>query len=212
MKTLKNILIGFLVSFVGSIPLGFLNIIGYQIYHKLGLHSAIPYLFGVITIEGFVNYFTLIFANKLANNKKLTFYIDIFSILFLFLLAYTFYSQSNPKTSSEDILQRYVSYSPYFIGFLLSCLNFIQIPFWTGWNLYLINNKMIIIEKKTKYFYILGTLIGTFFGMLALILGLDFVTQNSELVSKHILSVIIPLFFVGMGIFQSYKFYKKNLA
>ena len=209
MKTLKNIAVGFLVSFIGSIPLGFLNIIGYQIYLKYGLHSVIPYLFGVILVEVFVIYFTLIFANQLANNKKLTFYIEIFSILFMFLLAYSFHSQSNSNTSGEDLSQKYVSYSPFIIGVLLSCLNFIQIPFWTGWNLYLINNKMIIIENNTKHYYVIGTLIGTFSGMLALILGLDLITQNSESVSKYVLSVIIPLFFVGMGVFQAYKFYKK---
>jgi hypothetical protein len=64
MQILKNIFVGFLVSFIGSIPLGYLNIVGYEVYKSFGLNETIFYLHGVISIEFFVIYFTLIFANK----------------------------------------------------------------------------------------------------------------------------------------------------
>lgn len=127
----------------------------------------------------------------------------------MLLLAYSFYSQSNSGGSGEDKLSKYIQYSPFVIGVILSCFNFIQIPFWTAWNLYLINAKYISVEKSLKFFYLLGTLIGTFCGMLALILGLNLITKNSDSLSKLILSRIIPIFFVGMAIFQTFKFYKK---
>jgi hypothetical protein len=41
MKAIKNIFIGFLVSFIGSIPLGYLNVIGFEIYSKLGVSNLI---------------------------------------------------------------------------------------------------------------------------------------------------------------------------
>ena len=208
MKALKNISVGFLVSFIGSIPLGFINIAGFQIYKKSGIDSVISYLFGVISVEFFVIYFTLIFARQLSNNKRLIKFIDCFSIFFMLLLAYSFYFKSNMDTSSKDYLLN-ISASPYFIGVVLSCFNFIQLPFWTGWNLYLINAEFIYIQNKVKYFYLFAALIGTFSGMLTLILGLDLVVRNSEILSKHILSTLIPLVFIGMAIFQTYKFYKK---
>jgi threonine/homoserine/homoserine lactone efflux protein len=210
MQALKNILVGFLVSFIGSIPLGYLNIVGFQIYEKSGMNSVIPYLIGVILIEIFVIYFTLIFAQQLADNQKLLKFIEIFSIFFMLLLAYVFYSQSDSEVSKQDYLPKYIAYSPFYIGVVLSCFNFIQIPFWTGWNLYLINSRFIVVEKKLKFLYLIGTLIGTFFGMLALILSLNLVTQHSESLSKWILSVLIPLFFIGLAIFQMFKFYKKH--
>ena len=84
MKILKNIGVGFLVSFLGSIPLGYLNVIGFDIYNHAGIASVVPYLFGVITVEVFVIYFTLIFANQLISNKKLLKIIAGFSVLFMF--------------------------------------------------------------------------------------------------------------------------------
>ncbi len=73
MQNLKNIAVGFLVSFLGSIPLGYLNVVGFQLYQKKGLTETVLYLLGVILIEAVVIYLTLIFANQLAQNKKLTF-------------------------------------------------------------------------------------------------------------------------------------------
>ena len=100
MVNIKNILVGFLVSFIGSIPLGYLNVIGFEIYKYQGLITTIFYLVGVICIEFFVIYCTLIFANRLNLNIKLTKYIEGFSIVFMFVLAYLFYCNA-AKTENQ---------------------------------------------------------------------------------------------------------------
>jgi threonine/homoserine/homoserine lactone efflux protein len=209
MQILKNIFVGFLVSFIGSIPLGYLNIVGYEVYKKSGFNETIFYLLGVISIEFFVIYFTLLFANKLIENKKLIKFIEAFSIFFMFLLAYIFYSSASKETENQSILEKYVDYSPFVVGLILSCLNFIQIPFWTSWNLYLLNGNYIEVSKSRKYFYVLGTVLGTFLGMLVLILSLDYVTNQTDFLAKYLMKVIIPLVFIGLGLLQGIKFYKK---
>ena len=209
MQIVKNILVGFLVSFIGSIPLGYLNIVGYEVFQQFGLNETIWYLLGVISIECVVIYLTLIFANQLMNNKKLIRFIEGFSVVFMFLLAFIFYSSATKETAQTSVLEKYIDYSPYVVGVILSCLNFIQIPFWTGWNLYLLNGNYIEISKARKYFYVIGTVIGTFAGMLALILSLNYLTLQTDFLAKYLMKVIIPLVFVGLGIFQGFSFYKK---
>jgi len=206
---LKNILVGFSISFIGSIPLGYLNVVGYDVFKKFGLEETIFYLLGIISIEFFVIYFTLLFANQLMNNKKLIKFIEGFSVVFMFLLAYIFFSSGNAKPTDQTVLEKYVDYSPYVVGVILSCLNFIQIPFWTGWNLYLLNAKYIEVSKTRKYFYIFGTSVGTFTGMLALILSLNFLTNQTDFLAKYLMKFIIPLVFIGLGTLQAVKFYKK---
>ncbi|WP_396156745.1 hypothetical protein [Flavobacterium sp.] len=205
MINLKNIFVGFLISFIGSIPLGYLNVIGFDIYSQKGLMATIKYLLGVIIIEFFVIYFTLIFAKKLAENKKLTQYIEGFSVVFMFILAAVFYFGSNSKTDYSNSFD----YSPFVLGIVLSCLNFIQIPFWTGWNLYLLNGNYIEISKSRKYFYVFGTIAGTFSGMLVLILALHYFASNVDFLSRYLMKFIIPLVFVGLGVFQGITFYRK---
>lgn len=209
MQKLKNIFVGFLISFIGSIPLGYLNVVGYDVFQQFGLNATVLYLFGVICIEMFVIYFTLIFAKQLMENKKLIQYIEGFSVLFMFLLAYIFYSSATKQATETSVLEKYVEYSPFVVGVILSSLNFIQIPFWTSWNLYLLNGNYIEISKSRKYFYVVGTLIGTFSGMLVLILSLNFVTNETDFLAKYLMKVIIPVVFIGLGLYQAFSFYKK---
>lgn len=209
MQKLKNIFVGFLISFIGSIPLGYLNVVGYEVYKKFGIEETIFYLFGVISIEFLVIYFTLLFANQLIVNKKLIKFIEAFSIIFMFLLAYIFYASASKEAENQSVLEKYVDYSPFVVGLILSCLNFIQIPFWTSWNLYLLNGNYVEISKSRKYFYVFGTILGTFCGMLVLILSLDYVTNQTDFLAKYLMKIIIPMVFAGLGIFQAYKFYKK---
>lgn len=209
MQLIKNIFFGFIVSFLGSLPLGYLNIVGVEILSKWGINPLISFLFGVIVIEAFVIYFTVIFANQLAENQKLMRFIDFFAVFFLLLIAYLFYAYSNQSAQDSNYLEQYVRYSPFLIGIVLCGLNFLQIPFWLGWNLYLLNGKHIELHSKLKFYYILGTLVGTFFGMLAVIVLLESLSQNVLDYSKMLIPIVIPLFFIGLALFQTFKVYKK---
>ncbi len=209
MKALKNIFFGFLVSFLGSLPVGYLNIIGVEVFSTLGINSLISYLFGVISIESVVIYLTVIFANQLAENKKILKFIDFFAVFFFLLLAYLFFVNSNQTTQEHHYLEGYVQYSPFLIGLVLCGLNFLQIPFWMGWNLYLLNAKSISLTEKLKFYYIFGTLVGTFFGMLTAILLMESFSQITFSFSKYFVPVVIPLFFMVLAVFQAHKVFKK---
>lgn len=208
MQNLKNIGVGFLVSFIGSIPLGYLNVVGLTIYSSSGIQPTLSYLLGVICIEFIVIYLTLIFANKLAGNKKLLKFIEAFSVVFMFILAYVFYTNSNSVNTNYTIFNTVYS-NNFLSGIILSCLNFIQIPFWLSWNLYLLNGNYIEVSNSRKYFYVFGTITGTFFGMLSLILSLNYFSNSFEFLSQYLTKIIIPLVFLGLGIFQAIKFFRK---
>jgi hypothetical protein len=208
MPNAKNIVVGFIVSFIGSIPLGYLNVIGYTIFKSAGFSSTINYLLGVIVIEFFVIFGTLLFAKKLNQNPKLLQFIDAFSIVFMFILAYVFYTTSNTSEYSMTTLF-HLSTNFFYAGIFLSSLNFIQIPFWLSWNLYLLNKNYIQTSKVSNYFYVFGTVFGTFIGMLTLILSLNYLSNQVDFLSKYLIGVVIPIVFLGLGIFQSIKYYKK---
>jgi len=210
MQNLKNIGIGFLVSFIGSIPLGYLNVIGYEIYNQQGLILTCFYLLGVILIEFFVIYFTLVFAYKLSKKHKLTRYIEGFSVVFMFVLAYVFFEHASKNSGQGNEFSHFGHWGTFTSGVFLSAINFMQIPFWAGWNLYLLNQKHIEISGNRKYLYLLGTITGTFCGMLALILSLHYFAANVEFLSKYLMRFIIPLVFLGLGIFQGIRFFRKQ--
>lgn len=205
MQKLKNSGVGFLVSFLGSIPLGYLNVIGFQVFQQSGMLPTVLFVLGVICVESVVIYGTVVFAKRLASNKRLTKYIEGFSVLFMGVLAAVFYFSSHSKATDVPAIQ----YVPFVLGIISSGLNFIQIPFWTGWNLYLLNGHYIEVSKSRIYFYVIGTNIGTFCGMMTLILSLHFFTSNVDFLAKYLMQLIIPSIFLGLGVFQGVKFWRK---
>ena len=136
-------------------------------------------------------------------------FIDFFAVFFLLVIGYSFYASTNQTTEQQGVFEKYAMYSPFLIGVFLSGINFLQVPFWTGWNLYLINGNYISIVNKLKLYYIAGTLIGTFAGMLTLVLILNTLSQNTTSFSKYVIPVVIPLFFVVLAFVQMIKVYKK---
>jgi hypothetical protein len=206
LKALRNLAVGFGISFIGSVPLGYLNVVGFEIFSHHGYARLLPYLLGVIAEEAIVIYLTLAFARKLSRGGKWVKTIEILSILFLLILAVYFFVRQH---DGEVKPPAYLNYSPFIAGAVLNAINFMQFPFWTGWNLYLLNAKWIVIHGKVKYLYILGALVGTFTGMLAFILALDYLAENIDGLTFYLMKVIIPLIFLGLAAWQSYKYYDK---
>lgn len=209
MKWIQNIAIGFTVSFLGSLPLGFLNIVGLEVYSKLGLESLMLYILGTIAVEVFVVYYTLVFANQLVKNKRLIKLIEIFGIFFLLFLAFLFYIKSSSTLESSNYLDAYLQWPIFLVGVFLCCLNFLQIPFWLAWNLYFLNGKYISAHKRLKFYYVFGTMIGVFFGMLFIIYALDQVYKQLSFFTNYLMNVIIPIFFLVLAIMQLHKVYRK---
>lgn len=203
---LKNTAIGFAISFIGSIPLGYLNIIGLEFYKAERIDLLIKYLLGVVIIEVFVIYITFKLASKLTQNQRWKKTISLFTIIFLATLALLFYNGNNASQIYENPFQQFIQY-PFFVGIVLSSINFAQIPFWFSWNIYLINESYIQDRKDLKNYYITGASVGTFLGMLTLIIGLHKAisyTQTSFSFQKY-----IWVLFVGLALFQLYIYLKK---
>ncbi|MGA9638216.1 LysE family transporter [Flavobacterium sp.] len=212
MKILKNIVIGFIVSFLGSLPFGYLNFVGLEIYSKSGIESLVFFILGIILVEAFVIYFTLIFANKLVNNKRLMKWIDVFGVFFLLIIGYSFYNHASESMRDSSVLDQYITYSTFLIGVVLNCFNFLQLPFWTAWNLYLINERYIVTRGKLKFYYLFGTLVGIFMGMLAVIYFLNTLTTKIGFLTKYLMPVIIPVFFLILAVFQLRKVINKHFS
>ncbi len=209
MKILKNIIVGFVVSFIGSIPLGYLNLIGYQIYSNSNINQLNLYLFGVLCIEAIVIYTTLKLSSKVAMNPKWKNYISIFSFIFLLGIALLTYNSSSNESNSLDKYNTYLSYSAFISGIILSCINVAQVPFWMSWNLYLTNENYIIAKGKAGLLYVLGTVAGTYLGMLAIIFSIE-TAKNKNYISPTFFSKHIWVIFFVLAVFQLFQIVKSN--
>ncbi len=210
MRILKNILVGFAVSFIGSIPLGYLNLIGYQIYSTSNFNQLNLYLLGVLFVEAIVIYTTLKLSSKISINPKWKNYISIFSFIFLLGIAWLTYNSTSNESNALDKYNSYLSYSALISGIILSSINFAQIPFWMSWNLYLTNENYIVSSGKKGLFYVFGTILGTYFGMLVIIFTIE-AAKNEDYISPTFFSKNIWIIFFVLAIFQLFQIFRNNL-
>ena len=209
MRTFKNIGVGFLVSFAGSVPLGYLNIAGYEIFGSRGWIDLLSYVLGVIAVEAIIIYGTLVFADKLASKRKLIQGIEIFSILFMLALSVVFFVKSGNQEGSDVFFRKYFNHSPLVIGLILSSINFMQLPFWIAWNLYVVNNNYINTDGSLKLFYVFGTLMGSFAGIVGIAVGLVYAGRSSAFLSEHIMPYLFPAVFLLIAIYQIIQYCRK---
>ncbi|MGJ8744888.1 hypothetical protein [Polaribacter sp.] len=158
-------LLAFVISLVGSLPLGYLNVIGLQILVEQGHVAIVSFIFGIIAIEFFVLKIVSFAANWLVNQKKLLLAIDVFTILFFLSIALYFMSNINNNESFSVSQLQFAKY-PFLLGVVLNGLNAIQWPYWSGIYIYIFRTNSLKTTKKANYIFIIGALIGTGLGML----------------------------------------------
>ena len=195
---LKNTTAGFAISFIGSIPLGYLNLIGLQYYEKERLVPTLLFLLGVVVIESVVIYYTAKGASKIALQPQLKTKISLFSISFLLLLAYLARPKVLQETTNPTVPFLNFIHYPLLTGMVLSSLNFAQIPFWLSWNVYMLNEKYVTPQHNGLVWYTIGAVLGTFTGMLSLIIALHKTVSYTQFSFQKYTSFI----FIGLAAWQ----------
>ncbi|MFD2917230.1 hypothetical protein [Psychroserpens luteus] len=192
----KPFLLGFIISLIGSLPLGYLNVIGLEILMEQGKLANISFIIGIIIVEFFVLRITSYGAKWLVKQKKLLIFIDVFTILFFASIALYFISNiSNDESFSLSQLQ-FAKY-PLILGVLLCGLNAIQWPYWSGIYMYVFRTNKLKTTKKANYIFIIGALIGTGVGMLFIAyIGQYILAENNIEMTHYLNSVFAVLFFI----------------
>lgn len=210
MKHFKNFLAGLVVSFIGSIPLGYLNVIGCNIYMDDGSLHLLFYILGVIAIEGIVIAVTLSFAKWLIQQKNLIFWLELTTVLFLIFLAGNFYFATESTTESNIVTHSGKNISGIFIfGAVMSALNVVQLPFWAGWNIYLLDNGYIQEGKLSSSLYLIGALSGTMAAMIVLALVVSEASTITPPFLEGKMHLLLPILFLSLAAVQVFKMVKK---
>lgn len=197
----KPLLLGFLISVLGTLPLGYLNVISLQIRLEEGSWSMTLFILGIVFVEFFVLKAVGFGAKWLVAQKKLLLFIDIFTIVFFSSITFYFYTNiGNEKNFSLSELQ--LTQFPFVLGMFLNALNFMQWPYWSGIYLYLFSTEKINPKTNQNSIFILGALLGTFAGMVLFAqTGNYFLIDKKAAIGKY-LNIIFAILFLVLAMLQ----------
>lgn len=202
---------GMLVSFLGALPLGTLNLTAFDIAASEGLVAALWFAFAVILVELIMVRIALYGSEYLDISGRVTNYLLPLGVLLLLYLSISSFlsAQHTQELSSNSAFFPKIS-SAFVLGLLLSALNPLQIPFWLTWSKVLTAKGILKKSKGFYNFYLMGIGIGSFIGLAIFIFVGKYIFNNYSDYS-FITSILMGVLYLGFAIYLLYVFIKRHL-
>jgi threonine/homoserine/homoserine lactone efflux protein len=201
---------GMFISFLGSLPLGTLNVAAMQISISDGYTQALLFSMGSLLVEMVYVRVSLVGMDWIRKQRNIFRILEWVTLVIVVALAVSsFYAALHPKTEKNIILS---STLPKFVlGATMCAVNPVQIPFWFGWSTVLFTKKVLLPKSSNYNSYILGIGIGTLFGNCVFIFGGQLIVEKLN-ANQHILSWVIGGIFALTALIQSWRMFKKKDA
>ena len=170
-KIVKVFLWGLLISFLGSLPLGTLNIAAMQIGIQESIREAIWFSLGSLLVEMVYVRLSLVgidWVRKQARLMKIMEWITLFIIVALAVGSFIAAAKGGGNTKNimlNNNLHR------FFLGMFMCAINPVQIPFWFGWSTVLLTKNVLQPVRSQYNIYIVGIGLGTLMGNCVFIFG-----------------------------------------
>jgi threonine/homoserine/homoserine lactone efflux protein len=195
---------GLIISLIGALPLGSLNITAMQISVQESSKNAIKYALGVALIEIFYVRISLKGMNWVMENKSLFHILEWCTVfLFIILAISSFITAGKKGNSGKNIILR-SSMNRFFLGLSMSALNPVQIPFWFIWSTYLLSNHFLDTTASDFNIYTAGIGTGTLMGFSIFIFAGKWIVNKLK-ASHQAINLVVGIIFFISAIIQLYR-------
>lgn len=210
-KLLRIGFTGLLISFLGSLPLGTLNITAFQIAMFQDISRAFWFAIAVVLIELVLVRLTLNWSGTIDLRSKIFFYtLPLAAIALFYLSVSSFVSINHGSVMNTDFNLIPMIKSSFVLGVLLSILNPMHVPFWMGWNNILIIQKRLDSTRGMHSSYMFGIGLGSMGGFMLFILLGQFIFKNLNQY-HYIISIIMGMVYLCFSIYILFTFYKNHI-
>jgi len=168
---------GMIVSFLGSLPLGTLNVAAMQISVQENILNAFYFSLGSLLVEMIYVRISLVGINWIRKQKKLFRWMEWIALGIVVALAIgSFVAASQPHHAKNVMLDNNIN--RFLLGVMLSAISPMQIPFWFGWSAVLFSKNILQPQNSYYNIYIIGIGLGTLMGNCVFIFGGKWIVQK----------------------------------
>lgn len=158
------VLLGFAATCVATTPPGLLNMTAAKIGVDEGRTRALVFASGAAVIVLLQSFIAVIFARYIDANPHIIILLrEIGLAVFIALTIYFFIAANKVKVDKEVTLRS--KRSRFFMGMLLSALNFFPIPFYVVISIALASYDYFVFENSFIYSFVFGCGLGAFFAL-----------------------------------------------
>jgi threonine/homoserine/homoserine lactone efflux protein len=177
-KVVKIFFWGLMISFLGSLPLGTLNVAAMQIGIQESITNALYFSFGSLLVEMVYVRLSLVGIDWVRKQKRLMKIMEWVTLAIIIALAIgSFVAASKGSGEAKNILLQNNMHR-FLLGMFMCAINPVQIPFWFGWSTVLFTKKILEPNNKQYNSYIVGIGLGTLLGNAVFIFGGKWLVQR----------------------------------
>ncbi|MBL7741849.1 MAG: LysE family transporter [Chitinophagaceae bacterium] len=170
---------GMLISFLGSLPPGVMNIVATQISSRQGTGQAMIYAIGSMLAEVIIVRVALSGMNRLIRSQLFFRILEWMTAGLLVVFSIACFGTANSVQHASGILPDIVL-PPFVTGILISAVNPLHIPFWLGWSTVLIEKNILGTRSRQYNIYVTGIATGTIAGFSLFIAGGHYLLQELQ--------------------------------
>jgi len=183
-------LLGLLVTFIGVVPPGLLNLTAAKISLKEGYLRGFIFSLGACVIVGFQTYLAAIFAKYLNQHLEIVEILKRVALVVFVIVSIYFFFLAKRDANAKEIDALESKKSRFFQGIFMSALNMFPIPYQAYIITTLVTIKWIFLDNLSIVAYVAGTVSGTFVGFYIYILFFEKI-KNSKISSQKYMSLAI---------------------
>ncbi|HZV68507.1 MAG TPA: LysE family transporter [Saprospiraceae bacterium] len=206
MRFVNGFSAGVVISFIGSLPLGTVNVAALQLSMTEGYLTAWWFALGGLLAEIIYIQMSFLIKDRIMRYQLVRKSLQWISFVFIFFLAIFSFISAIRNNHEEGNMLLANTVPVFFYGFILMAINPLQIPFWTGWGA-LLQEKQIMQSKARDYnLFTLGAAIGSIAGSILFISGGRMISTHFE-GELNIINWVIGAVFLLAATLQLYKIF-----
>jgi threonine/homoserine/homoserine lactone efflux protein len=197
MHTITALFFGFMSAIIGIIPPGLINMTAAKVNFKEGKRAALWFVIGAVIIIFLQAYIAILFAQLIqARPQVIVLLREVGCTIFILLTIYFLWIAKPPKPKKDSDQSRRKS-TRFFLGMLLSALNFFPIPYYVVVSVFLASYGLFSFDFLSILVFVTGVVLGSFlvfYGYISFFTKIesktDFFIQNMNKIIGSITGII----------------------
>ena len=209
-EIIKVFFVGALISFLGQLPLGNMNLTATQLSVQENYRNAWKYGLGIVLVEIIYLRLALTGMDWVVEHKVLFTIMGWLTVVVFVVLGVLAFVMARKQTGAKKGLLLNNKMNRFLLGVVVSGINPAQIPFWFLWSTQLLNSKILLPTTEQFNLFTAGAGLGSLAGLAVYIHGGKWLITKLKTSNKG-LNIFMGIVFILAGLFQLYNMlFKKN--
>jgi len=190
MNIITSLFLGFITAFVGIIPPGLINMTAAKVNLKEGKKNAIWFVLGAVLVIFFQVFLAILFARVIDRRPDLvTLLREVGLGIFITLTIYFLVLAKKPKDKTRKFKKNSTA-NRFFLGMLLSALNFFPIPYYVFVSVGLASVQLFFFDIVSISIFVTGAVLGSFSVFYCYITFFSRIENKTDYILKNMNTII----------------------